>query len=135
MAGVLRDGESIADVVPGVAALRVIADADHRVEVPREWWSGHLMNGADRNLIEQTIARLVPLPFEHLDQPISLPRFWQAGIPSSYVFLNDDISVDPAIYQRMASRLTAPRTVVCEGPHEAMLTHPHELAKALVDAA
>jgi hypothetical protein len=35
----------------------------------------------------------------------------------------------------MAGRLDQPRLVECNGPHEAMLTHPDLLASALIDAA
>jgi hypothetical protein len=35
----------------------------------------------------------------------------------------------------MARRLGNPRTVEAAGPHHAMLTHPRDLADALLDAA
>jgi len=56
-------------------------------------------------------------------------------MPTSYVFLTDDIAVDPHSYRQMAGRLTEPCIEHAPGPHQAMLTHPRELAEALVRAA
>ena len=136
-AWVLRDGESILDVVPFAEQFRAVADArpDRSVEVPPPWWSEQLMNGAPADLVAETATRLVPLPFAHFEHPAFLPRLPTTGIPTSYVFLQDDIAVDPALYRTMAARLDSPRIVECAGPHEAMLTHPRELVAALLEAA
>lgn len=77
----------------------------------------------------------MPLPHAHFAEPVHLPGFEAAGTPSSYVFLDDDVSVDPSIYRKMADRLPQPRREHTPGPHQAMMTHPRELAEALVRAA
>jgi hypothetical protein len=92
------------------------------------------MNGADSELVAATISRLVPVPLGWLEEPISLPRFWSAALPSSYVFLRDDKGVPAELYRQMAHRLGEPRVVECNGPHEAMLTHPAALAEAILAA-
>lgn len=51
------------------------------------------------------------------------------------MFLRDDKAVPHELYRQMAGRLHEPRIVECDGPHEAMLTHPDELAEALLAAA
>jgi pimeloyl-ACP methyl ester carboxylesterase len=79
--------------------------------------------------------RLVPVPFGWLSEPISLPRFWSAALPTSYVLLRQDQAVPQELDHAMARRLDHPRLVECDGPHEAMLTHPDLLAAALIDAA
>lgn len=136
-AWVLRDAEAIIDVVPLAEQFRAVAEAreDRSVEVPPAWWSDQLLNGAPSELIAESAARLVPLPFSHFEEPISLPGFWNSPPPTSYVFLDDDLSVDPTIYQSMAERLSDPLIVHCRGPHEVMLTAPVELADALLAAA
>ncbi|MEV7992592.1 hypothetical protein AB0O67_11865 [Streptomyces sp. NPDC086077] len=70
-----------------------------------------------------------------LAEPIFLPRFWTAQPPASYVFLRDDNGVPAEFYREMADKLSEPRIVESDGPHEAMLTHPEALASALLTAA
>jgi hypothetical protein len=48
--------------------------------------------------------------------------------------LRQDLAVPQELYRAMAGRLDQPRVVDCNGPHEAMLTHPDLLAAALIDA-
>ena len=101
------------------------------------------MNGAPSGLLATTTPRLVPLALRQLVQPIHLPRLdlgappraGTATVPTSFVFLRQDRAVDPALWRRMAGRLHAPRLLECDGPHEAMLTHPVQLADALRRAA
>jgi pimeloyl-ACP methyl ester carboxylesterase len=138
-AWVLRDGEAIHDVLPGPLAeagrAAAAQSADNTVPMDPEVWKAHFMNGADDAQVAATVGRLVRVPLGWLEEPISLPRFWDAALPSSYVFLRDDKGVPAELYREMARRLGDPRVVECEGPHEAMLTHPGALAKALLTAA
>ncbi|UOZ03484.1 alpha/beta fold hydrolase [Amycolatopsis sp. WQ 127309] len=138
-AWVLRDGEAIHDVLPdplpeaGRAAAAETKDGT--VAMDPGLWRAHFMNGATEEQVAAVTDRLVPVPLGWLEEPISLPRFWSAGLSSSYVFLRDDKGVPPELYREMAQRLGDPRVVDCEGPHEAMLTHPEALAEALITAA
>jgi hypothetical protein len=92
------------------------------------------MNGAPEDAIATVANKLVPVPFGWLSEPVSLPGFWGAALPSSYVFLRQNRAVPQELYRAMAGRLDQPRLVECNGPHEAMLTHPDSLASALIDA-
>jgi pimeloyl-ACP methyl ester carboxylesterase len=138
-AWVLLNGEAIHDVLPSplVEAARAAAaqSADNSVPMDPEVWESHFMNGADIGLVAATISRLVRVPLGWLEEPISLPRFWFSALPSSYVFLRDDQGVSAELYGQMAQRLGFPRVVECDGPHEAMLTHPAALAEAILAAA
>ena len=80
------------------------------------------------------MKNLVPVPFGWLSEPVSLPGFWRAALPSSYVFCAKTWPFPKELYRAMAGRLDQPRVVDCNGPHEAMLTHPDLLAAALIDA-
>src|ERR1700741_1249342 len=93
------------------------------------------MNGAPEDAIATVANKLVPVPFGWLSEPVSLPVFWGAALPSSYVFLRQDQAVPQELYRDMAARLDQPRLAECNGPHEAMLTHPDLLAAALIEAA
>jgi pimeloyl-ACP methyl ester carboxylesterase len=138
-AWVLLNGEAIHDVLPSplVKAAREAAarSADNSVPMDPEAWKSHFMNGADSGLVTATIGRLGRVPLGWLEEPISLPRFWSGAVPSSYVFLRDDRGVSAELYGQMAYRLGFPRVVDCDGPHEAMLTHPVALAEAILAAA
>lgn len=140
-AWVLRDGEATVDVQPSGNAFRALAaeHPDHCISLDESRWREDFMNGAPAELLAATTPRLVPLPLRQLLQPIHLPRLHldaklgpsPATPPTSYIFLRQDRAVDPAVWRRMAARLHAPRLLDCDGPHEAMLTHPHQLAAAL----
>ncbi len=134
---VLRDGEAFIDVMPfpeelatSDAAIDAVAPAP-----PASWWGESFMNGAPPELIEETADRLIDVPLVSLTRPVHLPRYWQSEPPASYVFLRDDIAVPPDVWRGMAERLSDPAVFQCDGPHQAMLTHPRELAKVLIDAA
>lgn len=144
-AWVLRDGEATVDVQPHGEAFRAMAaqDPGGGIELDVRRWSEDFMNGAPPGLLAATTPRLVPLPLRQLVQPIRLPRLRlgeppgstpEAAPPTSYVFLRQDRAVDPAVWRRMAARLGTAREVGCDGPHEAMLTHPRDLCEALLAA-
>lgn len=138
-AWVLHDGQAINDVLPAPFVESSVktakASADHTVAMDPQTWSEHFMNGASEHAIAAVTSKLVPVPFGWLSEPISLPRFWGAALPSSYVFLRQDQAVPQELYRAMAGRLDQPRLLECDGPHEAMLTHPNLLAATLIDAA
>jgi pimeloyl-ACP methyl ester carboxylesterase len=137
-AWVLRDGEAIHDVLPQPHAEAERAAAaqrpDQTIPMDLDVWKAHFMNGATEEQSAAVADRLVPAPLGWLAEPISLPRFWTAQVPASYVFLRDDQGVPAELYREMADRLGDPRIVECEGPHKAMLTHPEALASALLTA-
>lgn len=135
-AWVLHDGESIYDVLPTPFADSGRAAAatrpDRTVPMDPAVWRTGFMNGATDDRIAEVWDRLVPVPIGWLEEPISLPRFWDAALPSGYVFLSEDQGMPTEVYRAMAARLSNPRIVECEGPHEAMLTHPAALAEAIL---
>jgi pimeloyl-ACP methyl ester carboxylesterase len=138
-AWVLHDGEAINDVLPAAlvegSVVAAKETADQTVPMNPLVWAEYFMNGAAAENIAAVVEKLVPVPFGWLSEPVSLPRFWHAALPSSYVFLRQDQAVPRELFRAMAARLDQPRHVECDGPHEAMLTHPDLLAAALIDAA
>jgi pimeloyl-ACP methyl ester carboxylesterase len=138
-AWVLHDGEAINDVLPAAlvadSVAAVEANENRSVPMQPDVWADHFMNGASPLEVAAVLAKLGPVPFGWLSEPISLPRFWKTALPSSYVFLREDRAVPQELYRAMAARLNHPRLIECDGPHEAMLTHPVSLARALLEAA
>lgn len=133
-AWVLHDGEAIHDVLPDplVEHNLTAAELSHSVPMEPAVWTGYYTNGGTD---EAEVDRLVPMPIGWLTEPITLPRFWNSAFLSGYVHLSDDRSGPLHLFREMARRLGNPRAVESAGPHEAMLTHPHALADALLDAA
>jgi pimeloyl-ACP methyl ester carboxylesterase len=135
-AWVLLDGETINDVLPDdlVAAVTEMAKAspDNTVPMPVDLWRTAFMQDGSEDLQRAVEPRLVPTPFGWFDEPVELRRFGSSGIPSGYVFLEQDQAVPPDIYQAAAARLNSPRIATSPGSHEAMLTRPRELAQALL---
>ncbi|GIJ46921.1 esterase [Virgisporangium aliadipatigenens] len=134
---VLRDGEAFVDVMPfpeGFAGADAPIDAVAPAP-PSAWWGESFMNGASPELIEETARRLIDVPLVSLTRPVHLPRYWQSEPSAGYVFLRDDIAVPAEVWRGMAERLSDPAVFECDGPHQAMLTHPRQLAKVLIDAS
>ncbi|MFG1603800.1 alpha/beta fold hydrolase [Actinoplanes sp. NPDC049265] len=134
---VLHDGEAFTDVMPfpeefaaSDAPIDAVAPAP-----PASVWGESFLNGAPPELIAETADRLVDVPLVSLTSPVHLPRYWRSEPPAGYVFLRDDIAVPSSVWRDMAARLSDPAVFQCDGPHQAMLTHPDQLAKVLIDAA
>lgn len=137
--GVLHDGECIFDVESPetVALLRAIADstADRALPMPAELWVSQMCNDLSEAAALDWHQQTIPCPVGWLEQPLELPSFADTDIPTAYVFLDEDITVDPKIYQRMAGRLRTHTVLSCPGSHEAMLSQPKALADVLASLA
>jgi pimeloyl-ACP methyl ester carboxylesterase len=138
-ASVLRDGEALFDVLSAGFAERSRAQAaqspDGTVPIAPGHWSAALMQDATPEQLSACLPRLVPCPLGWFDDPLAIPRGAGAQIPASYVFLREDRSIPREFYKAMAARLGRPRTVECEGSHQAMITRPEAVAKALLASA
>lgn len=132
-----RDGESTLDLQPSGAAFRQLAESrpDRCVTIDPQRFADDFMNGAHPDLIEDVTRRLVPLSLRQLEEPLHLTAPPGSGPSPAFVFLQDDRSIDPVVWRGMADRLDSPDLFTCVGPHEAMLTHPDELAAVLLTAA
>jgi pimeloyl-ACP methyl ester carboxylesterase len=135
-AWVLRDGERILDVIPAEMAANFVAAAeatpDNTVPMPPEFWIHGLCNDLPESDATSWLDRVVPCPIGWFTEYVSLPTFAVSGVPTGYVFLDQDITVDRSIYEEMASRLNAPRITNSPGAHQAMLSQPRLLAEAIL---
>jgi pimeloyl-ACP methyl ester carboxylesterase len=87
---VLRDGESAFDVIPpeSVAGLRLAAadSPDGSVPMPPDRWRAGMMNAVDVDEADRQLGPSGPHPEGLFSQPISLPTFATAQVPTSFVF-------------------------------------------------
>jgi pimeloyl-ACP methyl ester carboxylesterase len=135
-AWVLNDGERIYDVLPGElsAALRAAAGStpDGSVPLAPEMWCAGLMNDVPADEAMRWYQRVTPSPEISMSEPLRLPTFATSGVPTSYVYLDDDVTVPREKYEANAARLTDPQVTSSPGAHEAMLSRPRELAEAIL---
>jgi hypothetical protein len=90
------------------------------------------MNDVPEDEAMRWYARVRPSPEVLMSEPLRLPAFATCGVTSSYVFLDDDVTVPRETYEANAARLTDPKLTTSPGAHEAMLSRPHELAEAIL---
>jgi pimeloyl-ACP methyl ester carboxylesterase len=77
--------------------------------------------------------RLTPAPVEFLVERVSLPRFWKAQLPRSYIYCVQDRAKPHAMSEEVVRRLgVVPLTI--DASHSPFLSRPAELAKLLVHA-
>lgn len=78
-------------------------------------------------------ARLTPAPVEFLVETVSLPRFWQANLPRSYIHCMQDRAKPHAMSEQVVARLGVVPLEI-DASHSPFLSRPAELAKLLVHA-
>jgi hypothetical protein len=135
-AWVLNDGQCIYDVLPREFAqgLQAAANAmpDRAIPMPKELWCGALMNDVSEEEALRWLQRTVPCPEGWLSDRVKLPTFAKSPVPTSYVFLDKDVTVPRETYEANAGRLRQPKITESPGAHEAMLSRPTELAASIL---
>jgi pimeloyl-ACP methyl ester carboxylesterase len=135
-AWVLMDGQRVYDVLPEPlsASLQAVAakTPDRTIPMPEDFWRHALLNDVSDEEAGRWLERVVPCPDGWMSEKLKLPTFAGATVPTSYVFLDDDLSAPREVFKSCAGRLRDPRTTTSPGGHEAMLTQPEALAEALL---
>jgi len=139
---VLKDGESILDMVPAhyrdLFTCMAAKSPNNTVEVPFEPWQSNFINDADSAAAKAAFARLVPEPFSYLAGPVQLPTFHTLTIPKSYILPTEDIALprndEWGWHPRMTSRLGRHSFFEMPGSHEVLFTNPRGLADTIVEA-
>lgn len=137
---VLQDGRSVIDDVPAAMidqfTSAAAATPDRTIPISEELWVDGLCGSVNEEAARRWFSRTVPLPVGWLEERVSLPTFATSGVPTAYIFLDDDVAVfDREMFERQAARLIDPAVINCPGSHEAMLTHPASLTDALLTVA
>jgi pimeloyl-ACP methyl ester carboxylesterase len=87
----------------------------------------------DGATVDWAFARFSPAPPEILTEPVSVPRFWSANLPRSYLLCLQDRALPFVTAMRFAARLgVMPQSI--DSSHSPFLSQPAELARLLVRA-
>ncbi len=87
----------------------------------------------DEGTARWAFDRLTPAPVEFLTEAVSVPRFWEAGLPRSYVHCLQDRAKPHSMSFEVVKRLgVVPLTI--DASHSPFLSCPGELAELLVHA-
>jgi pimeloyl-ACP methyl ester carboxylesterase len=87
----------------------------------------------DADLVDWAAGRLIPQPLAPVVEPISVPSFWAAGLPRSYLMCLKDNAWPLRIGRLQAQRMgVEPLTI--DSSHSPFFSQPAELAQLLVRA-
>ena len=87
----------------------------------------------DEGTARWAFDRLTPAPVEFLTETVSVPRFWEADLPRSYVRCLQDRAKPHSMSFEVARRLgVVPLTI--DASHSPFLSRPGELADLLIQA-
>lgn len=90
-------------------------------------------NDCSDELAGWACKQLVPELLAPINEPISIPRFWEANLPRSYIYCLRDHAWTSRLSQIQAHRLgVAPFTL--DTSHSPFLSRPSKLAELLVEA-
>jgi pimeloyl-ACP methyl ester carboxylesterase len=90
-------------------------------------------NDCDEELVDWAAERLVPQALAPVIEPISIPRFWAADLPRSYVRCLQD-HCWPLRISLLQARRMGVEPLVIDSSHSPFLSRPAELAALLVRA-
>ena len=129
-------GVSVNEELPPELAAHVretlAASGASSVPMTFEQFAGTLMRGEPEGSQRLVFDMLTPTPLGYVLEGVDVDPVTSAGIPAAYVLAEDDRAlVEPG--RELAARIGLEPTMV-PGSHEAMLTHPDEVARALVAA-
>lgn len=132
-----RDADGAPMVVrPDPAVLRHAGqDADGRmVWLTPEGLGAFCCHDGDAATLAWAFARHTPAAPVAFEEVISVPAFWRAELPRSFILCTEDRVLPPPRAQLFCERLgVAPLTIAAS--HSPMLSRPKELADLLVAAA
>lgn len=129
-----RRGESMADALgPDVAAwMHATAEAapDGTIGMDYETFSTRLMQDGPDDLKRLIYNQLLPTPGQYVFDALDVDGVDTLGVPITYLLAEQDIALAaPGV--ALAARVgVAP--IMVPGTHEALLTHPEELANAIL---
>ncbi|GAA2852876.1 salicylate esterase [Actinoplanes cyaneus] len=128
-----RPGESMAAAMgpmEGFIRDTIAAAPDGTIGLDFDTFTQRLMPGEPESLQRLVFDQLMPQPGGYLVDALDLPGVETLGVPITYVLAEDDISL-AAPGPELAARVGV-QPVLVPGGHEALLTRPDEVAKALM---
>ena len=140
---VLQDGQCLLDENPPhyVELVEQLAAAseDDSFTLPFEICREAFFNSVDMTRAQSLWREYFsPQPAQPFRDKLDLSKFYLLDIPRSYLNCTEDIALPPGEaygwHPKFSSRLGLYRLVQMPGDHEALLTSPQRLARALVEA-
>jgi pimeloyl-ACP methyl ester carboxylesterase len=93
-----------------------------------------LMPGEPEQAQRLLLELLMPQPGKYGEDALDLPEVGSLGVPVAYVLSEDDRALGgPGAGAKFAARLGV-EPIMVPGSHESLLTHPDEVAQALLKA-
>lgn len=125
------DGRSVVDTIPG--PIRLYARRQLRrghITIPPAIARRMFCNGMDAEQTRFVIDQLCSEPPSLLHASVP-PRRWSDGVGRTYVLLRRDRSLPPWYQRRQIRNLGPCEVVECDGPHDAFVSRPREMAEIL----
>jgi pimeloyl-ACP methyl ester carboxylesterase len=94
---------------------------------------GFFYHDCDEATARWAFDRLTPAPVEFLVEPVSVPEFWQADLPRSYIRCLQDRAKPHAMSEDVTRRLGVSALSI-DTSHSPFLSQPRQLAELLVQA-
>ena len=87
----------------------------------------------DAETVAWAFQRLTPAPPDFMQEPVSIPAFWAAQPPRSYILCREDRAKPHAMSDEVIRRLGV-EPLVIDASHSPFLSRPAELAELMVAA-
>jgi pimeloyl-ACP methyl ester carboxylesterase len=134
-----RDGESVAEALPRTMIelfdQMAASSKDDSCSLPYAQFRSAFVNTADEAAAKAIHPHLVPEPRGPIFETLTLPGLRRFEIPTAYIHCRDDRSLPPGTFHPgQSKRLKNPKVLEIDGDHEALLTAPERLARALLAA-
>ncbi len=107
------------------------ASLDGSIEIPLTGFREDLMRNQPEAVVKLIYSLLAPAPGGYFLDVYDGPDVKSLGIPVTYILAEDEGAL-PVPGREMAARV-AVEPILVPGPHEAMLTHPDEVAQTLIE--
>jgi hypothetical protein len=101
--------------------------------VDRDGARDFFYHDCDEATVDWAFARLTPAPTEFPVEIVNVPRFWEAQLPRSYIFCEQDRSKPRAMTKEVVKRLGVEMLRI-DASHSPFLSKPAELAALFVKA-
>ncbi|MEU6343219.1 alpha/beta fold hydrolase [Streptomyces sp. NPDC046977] len=121
--------ELLPEMQPGVRKL--LDSPAHAWPIDVDFVRTYLLQGRSEDLQRLVAALVTPMPGHYETEPFGAPDPTSLGIPLLYLLSRDDRAL-PRPGAEFAARLGM-RPVMIPGPHDALITHPEEVARAIGD--
>jgi pimeloyl-ACP methyl ester carboxylesterase len=109
-------------------------DARGRMEcVDREAVADFFYHDCDAETVAWAFSQLTPAPTEFLQETVSIPKFWSADLPRSYILCLQDQAKPHSMSEAVIRRLGVTPLQI-DASHSPFLSRPAELAELLVRA-